>query len=466
MRGLALIVVGVIGALGAQVRGSDSLEGAAPPEVADFAERAVTKVGFGSCAHQDRGQPIWTSIGAWGPDLFVMLGDNVYGDTEDMAVLRAKYAALGAKPEFRAVAEETPFLATWDDHDYGANDAGREYPMKATSKEVMLEFFGEPADSPRWSHEGIYHAVTLGPPGQRVQFILLDLRTFRSPLARRARNEREASREVGPYVPRGGEDVTMLGAAQWAWLDAQLREPAEFRVICLSTQLLPEFNGWEAWANLPDERAKLIDLIRETRAEGVVFISGDTHWAEFSLEEEPGLYSLVELTSSGLTEVWRAVAPNRNRIVGSYLGANYGQLEFDWSTDDPTLTLRIADVDGTVRLAHRVRRSELTFDHSTRYQPRTLAGEWHTEFGAMSLRIEGTELHGRYGDAHTLEGTVSESGVAHGTWRHRDGAAGGPFEFRLSRDGRHLLGAWAFDGDRAAGDGGLAFGWFATRRAF
>lgn len=437
--------------------------GAAPPDPADFAADPVTRIAFGSCANQNAPQPIWDRVRAWGPDLVVMLGDNVYGDTEDMAVLRAKYDALGAKPEFRRIAEETPFLAVWDDHDYGANDSGREYPMKEESKRIMLDFFGVPEGAARRTREGNYDAVVLGPAGRRVQLLLLDLRTFRTPLASRERTGTEREREIGPYVPRNGEDVTMLGDAQWSWLEAQLREPAEVRLLCLSTQLLAAFNGWEAWSNFPAERARLLEVIRRTAAEGVVAISGDTHWAELSLEEPEGLYPILDLTTSGLTEVWRRVAPNRNRIVGAHLGANYGQVEIDWENDDPAITLRIVGLDGAVHLAHRVPLAALAFHDPPLRPALSFAGEWETDFGTMALVADGDRVAGRYGDDHAIELTVA-AGVARGTWRHRDGAAGGPCEFRLSRDGRLLLGSWAFEDDRPAADGGLPYGWRGTRR--
>ena len=52
------------------------------------AAEPVTRIALGSCADQDRPQPIWEAIVAQQPQLFLFLGDNVYADTEDMAVIR------------------------------------------------------------------------------------------------------------------------------------------------------------------------------------------------------------------------------------------------------------------------------------------------------------------------------------------------------------------------------------------
>ena len=93
----------------------------------------ISRIAFGSCAHQDKSQPIWEPIVATEPDLFVFTGDNIYGDTEDMEVMRAKYQKLGAKPGFLKLRASCPILAVWDDHDYGLNDAGKEYSKKVES---------------------------------------------------------------------------------------------------------------------------------------------------------------------------------------------------------------------------------------------------------------------------------------------------------------------------------------------
>ena len=78
------------------------------------------------------------------PQLLLLLGDNIYADTKDMNVMRRKYAKLAAMPGFRALRDACPILATWDDHDLGANDAGSDYPKKEDSQKIFLDFFGDP----------------------------------------------------------------------------------------------------------------------------------------------------------------------------------------------------------------------------------------------------------------------------------------------------------------------------------
>src|SRR5262245_30701589 len=318
----------------------------------------LSRIAFGSCANQEKPQPIWERVLAAKPELFLFVGDNIYADTEDMREMRAKYAKLGAEAGYRKLLKACPVLATWDDHDYGANDAGAEYPKKRESQVAFLDFFGVPKDSPRRKQEGVYHSAVFGPPGKRVQVILLDTRYFRSPLKKNPK----APRDLGPYVPNTDKGATILGPAQWKWLEARLKEPAELRLLCSSIQVVAEDHGFEKWMNFPKERERLFQLLRDTKAAGVVVLSGDRHLAELS-QMDVGLgYSLYDLTSSGLNQAntrWRPLEKNRHRVATMNRGNNFGLVTVDWSKADPLLSLQIRDEDGDVRIQHKLPLSRL-----------------------------------------------------------------------------------------------------------
>ncbi len=325
----------------------------------------LTTIAFGSCANQSKPQPIWTAVNATQPDLFIFLGDNIYADTDDMAMMRARYALLGAQPGYQQLRRQSSVIATWDDHDYGRNDAGAEYAPKATAKQIFLDFFGEPANSERRLQDGgIYTAYTYGPPGQRVQVILLDTRWDRSPLTRVPEAEAAALRREsrGPYLPTTDPNAQLLGAAQWQWLETQLRAPADLRLIATSIPLLRSGTGWETWSNFPAEQQRLIDLITTTHANGVLFLTGDTHHAQFSLRTEGVPYPFWEVNSSGLTENVTAVAPDASLIGDVYLEDNYGLLHIDWEAPDPVIAMTIHDVSNTVVLQQQLELSELQME--------------------------------------------------------------------------------------------------------
>ena len=247
-----------------------------------------------------------------------------------------------------------PILATWDDHDLGVNDGGSDYPKKVESQKVFLDFFGDPEDSPRRKRPGVYDARVFGPEGKRVQVIMLDTRYFRSsPLKKKT----PVTRGEGPYEPNPDPTTTMLGEDQWRWLEEQLRRPAEVRLIASSIQVVAEDHGWEKWMNLPHERERLYRLIRETGAEGVVFLSGDRHLAELSMMDGGAGYPFYDVTSSGLNQAaksWRPQEVNRHRVATMNWGDNFGLITIDWDRPDPRISLQIRDVNGDVFLAQQL----------------------------------------------------------------------------------------------------------------
>ncbi len=318
----------------------------------------LTRIAFGSCARENQPQPIWEKIIATKPDLFLFTGDNIYGDSDDVAVLKAKYDKLTTIPGFRQLRQQVPLMATWDDHDYGLNDGGAEFSKRAESQKLLLDFFNEPADSPRRKQEGVYDAKSFGPTGRRVQVILLDTRYHRSPLKLKAKDEPG----IGRYTKNEEADATMLGAAQWKWLAEQLKQPAEIRLIASSVQVVAEDHGFEKWMNFPLERERLFNLIREAKASGVIFLSGDRHLAELSMMDGGVGYPLYDLTSSGINNAnqsWRFPEFNRRRVMTMNKGDHFGLITVNWNETDPRIALQIHDLDGDVTIQHKLKLSEL-----------------------------------------------------------------------------------------------------------
>ena len=312
------------------------------------ADEALTRIHFGSCIKQENPMPLLQRIVADKPELFLFIGDNIYADTEDMAVMRAKYAKLAADPGFATLRTMCPIMATWDDHDYGINDSGAEYSKKTEAEEIFLNFWGEAPNTARRKRQGIYDSKIIGPEGSRVQIISLDTRYFRSPLKTGER------RVGGRYYPDPDPQLTMLGDEQWQWLGEELQKPAELRLIVSSIQFIAEAAGQETWSNLPTERQRMIDLIASTKANDVLFISGDRHWSELSVQKDGGApYPLYDLTSSSLNQPHPRGTPTGNRyrdpeMMATYHHANFGVIEINWEAASPSLTLKIVDADGGV----------------------------------------------------------------------------------------------------------------------
>ncbi len=307
----------------------------------------LTRIAFGSCNHQNAPQHMWAQIAAQNPQLFLMIGDNVYGDNgwdadAGLESLRSAYALQASHPEFAGFRAKFPMMATWDDHDFGLNDAGGSFPMRRWGEELFETFWGS-SDTVR-GRDGIYDSTISGPEGKRVQVILLDTRFFRSDLKRAAWTKDRPP--LGGYVPDDNPAKTVLGAAQWEWLKAELAKPADLRIVVSSTQVITQAHQFEGWTNFPAERARLLDLLAGREASGLVLLSGDRHAAGIYQTAHKG-ETMWELTSSSLnlafgSDVERATQrePDPARVTKFFPVENYGLVDIDWKAKKLTLTLK------------------------------------------------------------------------------------------------------------------------------
>jgi alkaline phosphatase D len=211
---------------------------------------------FGSCLDTHE-HPMLDRTLTLPRDLFIFMGDNIYADQGGIPMMQEKYALLKNSRFFRGL-KNKPILATWDDHDFGLNDGGSEYAQKKEAQAEFWNWLDEPVRSPRRQQEGVYHAQSFGPSGKRVQVILLDTRYFRSALKKVPKDKAMLG---GTSVPTDDESTTILGAAQWAWLEKALQVPAELRIVVSSVQFAPEAHGGECWANFPHEQKRLLSLL-------------------------------------------------------------------------------------------------------------------------------------------------------------------------------------------------------------
>ncbi|WP_073974268.1 alkaline phosphatase D family protein [Erythrobacter donghaensis] len=311
------------------------------------ADTTLTRIAVGSCNHQSASQHMWAQISAQSPQLFLMIGDNVYGDAgwdgdAGLASLRRAYALQASHPEFAAFRAKVPMMATWDDHDFGLNDAGGSFPFRGWAETLFETFWGSPEAVK--ARPGIYQSSITGPEGKRVQVILLDTRFFRSDLKRAAWTKERPP--LGGYLPDDSAGKTILGEAQWAWLAAELAKPADLRIVVSSTQVLTTAHQFEGWTNFPAERTRLLDLLGKREASGLVLLSGDRH-AGGIYKVDHGGETIWELTSSSLNlafgdDIERSTArePDAARVGKFYPIENYGLVDIDWKARAVTVSLR------------------------------------------------------------------------------------------------------------------------------
>lgn len=283
-------------------------------------------VTFGSCNKNDVENVFWDDIQLQNPDVFIWGGDIVYADTDDVEKIQSLYDLQNKVPAYAALKEKVFITGTWDDHDYGLNDGGEEFKAKAKSQQAFLNFMGVSKTSKRRTQQGVYSSQLISKPAGVVKIINLDTRYFRTSLTSDAGKGRR-------YKPNPLNEGTILGKEQWQWLKTELQNSkADFNLIVSSIQFLSDQHGFEKWANHPSEVIKMKQLILDSKAKGVIVLSGDRHISEFSKTAVDGLaYPLIDFTSSGLTHSYSAFKgePNPYRVKEVVSVPSYGALFLD-----------------------------------------------------------------------------------------------------------------------------------------
>lgn len=286
-------------------------------------------IAFSSCLNQRYDTSIWNTIGETKPSLFLFTGDTVYADTLDLSVKRAAFSKLRREPNYNRFKQNTRILAVWDDHDYGYNDAGGGYRHKRAMQMIFLDAFDEPLDSPRRAREGIYTSEKIQLHGKVIQIIVLDVRYFRSDWS------------YGPRVPPYSRTYrtddratsTMLGNAQWQWLQGEVEKKADLRILVSSTPVLSDDYKGERWGAFPRERERLYELMRKTSGKWLI-VTGDRHFGQISQMAGVLPYPLVEVMASGMNTIWEdgSKEPDRLRVGPTLADVNFGLLRIDAKT--------------------------------------------------------------------------------------------------------------------------------------
>ncbi len=297
-------------------------------------------IAFGSCNKQNNPQPFWKEILKNNPDVFIWGGDNIYGDSDDMIKIANDYKIQNSNPDYKLLKKSIPVMATWDDHDYGKNDAGTEWKMKKQSQQLFLDFLRVEKEDSLRTQEGIYTSRVFKNSKGSIRIIVLDTRYFRSPLQKDTTGKKR-------YIPNTYGEGTILGEKQWFWLENELKSStADFNIIVSSIQFLSGEHGWECWANFPTEVERLKHMITKHKVKNALILSGDRHISEFSKTELSGLaYPLIDFTSSGLTHSYTSYAgePNQCRVGEVVSVSSFGILQFNFGVSEIIMQMRGKD---------------------------------------------------------------------------------------------------------------------------
>jgi alkaline phosphatase D len=320
-------------------------------------EPPTVRIVAGSCAYLndgrfDRpgppyggGEEIFDTIAAAQPDLMLWLGDNIYlrePEWTSREGMNRRYRFYRSHPSLRRLWAAVPHLAIWDDHDFGPNDADSSFVNRVWALEMFRRYWPVPYAAPA---DGIYGQVTQGD----VDIFMLDDRSYRYP-------------NRWP----DGADKAQFGRAQMHWLKGALvSSRAPFKLIAAGGQFWNRASRYEAWSRFPAEQQELRQWLAEQKIPGVVFLSGDRHFAQLLRIERPGLYPLHELTTSPLTsspvrEPGDDERNNSDMVPGTLFNErNFALLTVTGPRTERVLTIELMDTQGRKRWGWSARASEL-----------------------------------------------------------------------------------------------------------
>ncbi len=303
----------------------------------------VFRIGMIGCHRQDKPAPAFNRYLQASPDIMVWMGDNVYADTaDDISYIEECYQRMASQTAFQKLRESVPFVVTWDDHDYGMNNDGKNYKLKDQSRQLFRKFWSLEKHIPA-NRDGIYHSRFFGDGEQRLQLIMLDTRYNRDD---------------------EGDQSDTLGEKQWRWLEQELQKPAKLRMIASGYQvLLDREQKFETWSKFPSAKSRLFDLIKSTKTNGVIFLAGDQHYGEVSRVKNAIGYDAIELMFSGINQEEPHVFNSHRVSPVAHALNSYALIDIQWEQNEidvPHVVFRCFDADTNIpELTYRVNFSEL-----------------------------------------------------------------------------------------------------------
>jgi len=280
------------------------------------------------------------------PDFMLWLGDNMYlreADFYSVARINHRYSHTRRVPELQRLLASTAHYATWDDHDYGPNNADRNYAMKEDVLDIFNSYWGNPKAG-HDGHKGVYFRFKWND----IDFFMTDGRYHRAPNALK------------------DHEKAYLGKEQMLWLkDGLANSTAPFKIVIFGNQAINTGSPFEAFPSYTAEYNELMGFIERQGVPGVVFMSGDRHHSELLRYENIGQYPLHEFTVSPLTAGFsrQLVAEEHNnplRVEGKRTHQrNFGLVKVSGKGDDRTLTLENYDVNGKLLWDYTIKKTDL-----------------------------------------------------------------------------------------------------------
>ena len=269
--------------------------------------------------------------------LMIWLGDNTYTREVDYSSrwgMNYRYSHTRSHRQLQTFLAKMPHYATWDDHDYGPNNANKSFRFREFSKTLFDDYWGN-ASSGQLG-QGIYSQMRYAD----CDFFLTDDRYFRA-------DDNLPDSIGGAPNP----EKEMFGKMQMEWLkNALINSEAAFKFICIGSQALNEVTPYDAFHHYPAEYYQLLNFIRENKIKGVLFMSGDCHFSKVMKLERKDAYPLYDIVSSSLTSgTYKASEAEKKFIVPGTLveTQNYAKVSISGPAKGRQLQVEFILSDGT-----------------------------------------------------------------------------------------------------------------------
>ena len=299
----------------------------------------------GGAGYNPQYERMWDTVRSHNPRAMFLLGDNVYIDTpEIIETQKYCYYRRQSRPEFNAFVAQTPIFAVYDDHDFGDNDCygspDKNFPKwKRPVLKVFKDNWANPYYGGGEENPGCWFSTNIS----GVDFFFMDNRYYRDK----------------QNLDKKGK--TMLGEFQKAELKRKLKaSEAVFKVICSTVPVAKgtKPGSKDTWDGYDEERQEIFDFLADNKIEGVFIMSADRHRSDaWKIDRKKG-YPLYEFMSSRLTNVHTHPVMKQS-LFGYSEKCSFGKMTFDLSSDDPTATYEIYNIDNEKIHSLTLKRSQL-----------------------------------------------------------------------------------------------------------
>lgn len=305
------------------------------------------RIAFGTCPHRWGlgNQKQWTLIRRRKPVAMLLGGDIAVQDRNNhLGLHRADYLLRDFFPAWQDFSAVIPVYATWDDHDYFANDRwGIPKGYTLRDKECVCDVFRRAWNNPSYGfgdeRRGVFLRTRIGP----CDVIMTDERYFRT-----------------------GEKGSFLGDEQMKWLEAQLLDCKGPFIILSNGTMWTDYvsNGKDSWGVWdPEGRERIFNFIEKHRIGGILLISGDRHGARGFRIPRPSGFSFYEFEAGSLGGR-TGPPPTKPEWDTQFYGISgkyaFGEFTIDATVPDPEVTFRLIQDDGTIVHEMKLTRSQLT----------------------------------------------------------------------------------------------------------